>query len=195
MIVQRRIVDAGIIRTETSSSLRERCLELHREVYAVLRRSFFDPDRGRSPPCLAVVECPSGAGRDPSRLDAIAKLHAAYGAIVTGIGASAPTDTIDVSVQAWTRHFPKVDRAKSGRVQLAASVYGLETSEIGPKGTAGDIADALLLAYWGEQTFRPREPRVTVVAFDPSIAKTGYAVIRRETKGPKHGTQQDRGRR
>lgn len=50
----------------------------------------------------------------------------------------------------WTKGMPgsKNDKNKTRRVAYAASLYGREVTDFGPVTTAGNVADAVLLAFW-----------------------------------------------
>lgn len=54
-------------------------------------------------------------------------------------------------VDTWSRGIPgatKRDPHKTGRVNLAARIYGLKAEEFGPVSIAGNVADAALMAWW-----------------------------------------------
>lgn len=61
-----------------------------------------------------------------------------------------PLEVVTVPADEWSRGLPSTarDPDKTGRVRFAASLYGLEAADFGAVSVAGNVADAVLLAWW-----------------------------------------------
>lgn len=162
-----RIYEAGVITTSKGDSLRARVEHLSDQVEAICRRA-----SDLHGPITAVIEDPTGAGRDHRR--DVTKLFAAYAAICVGVRSAGVGRVIDARASVWTRSFPKGGPQKASRIASAAFLYKIDPEDLGPSRSASDVADALLMGVWASGRV---DKDCVLVCFDPSIAKTGYAIV------------------
>lgn len=126
-------------------------------------------------PSVVVVELPSTHA--PSQARGMQRVgQPIYGAAVGAVIAAAacpvnletgkriiPPGILAYPPDVWTRSLPPLarrtrdDKYKTNRVQLAASIYLRRPEEFGAKSTAGDVADAVLLAEYGLRAVKRSE--------------------------------------
>ena len=170
-----KLLDTGII-TPEGETVGERALNLAAEVGRILGGGTYC--RGG-----AVVEMPFATKRPPAGATRsvvnLPTYGVAVGVVLATVNPWMPLGQIlTPASDDWPRGWApavKGDRYKSARVQAANALYGLDlVAQCGSKSKAADMADALLMAEWG----RERLPLAgCVVAFDPSLKSTGYAVV------------------
>lgn len=147
VVARPSLLEIGRIRPDGDDDL-TRCVSLRDQVIEVIRRLVvFDE-------AIGVVETPFAAGRGKPRAVRSAITLPAYGMAVSAvlIGASDArrlTKIARARAGEWCRGLPSpgTDRKKRARVLFAASLYDLEPDAFGAETTAGDVADALLLAH------------------------------------------------
>lgn len=73
----------------------------------------------------------------------------------------------------------KDDPHKERRVRRCEELWKLAPGALGAKTTAGNVADALLLGFWAWPRMKPSllGEVERVVAFDPSVGCTGWAIL------------------
>lgn len=145
------LLEMGRIRPDGEDAL-SRCCSLRKQVVEVGRRVIMYDDA-----CI-IVETPFHAtGRKPGAVRSAVTLPA-YGMAVASVLIAVDDvnrlrevhDILLPRAGEWSRGLPGTtnDKKKKGRVNLAAAIYGVQPSEFGPADTAGDVADALLMANW-----------------------------------------------
>lgn len=100
-----------------------------------------------------VIETPQTVARGKRNTRSASTLPTygvAVGAILAGVHVPDLAERIEVSATEWTRGIPTTsrDKDKSNRVMLVERIYGMPSGSLGPKTTAGNVADAVLLARW-----------------------------------------------
>jgi Holliday junction resolvasome RuvABC endonuclease subunit len=144
------IVEIGRIKPDGDDDL-ARCVSLRNQVVDVVRRLV------GARHAVVIVELPFRAGKGRPRVTRSAVTLPAYGMAVSAvlIGAEdakwdCPSVKVGCAVAGeWCRGLPAVgeDRKKTERVLYAARLFNIDPTSFGPPTTAGDVADALLLAY------------------------------------------------
>lgn len=182
------ILDTGIIHPE-GNTVGERAIDLAREVCAVLGTGTYGG-------WAAVVEMPFAKRRPPAGARRSVVDLPTYG-VAAGVVLATTIPFVRVGQiltppsDEWpTGWAPPVkgDRYKSARVAFANSLYGLDlVAQCGSKSKAADMADALLLAEWGASRLPDAQ---VIVAFDPGMNSTGFAVVSR-LASPASETQPD----
>lgn len=169
-------IHAGVITTDKKKRLAQRLNQLVLGVLDVLSIA----DHVARDHYGIVVEFPAAYGRYGAHAaTAIPKYGMAVGATYTLCvrHTRRADDILTPGAGEWPgRDTPTTrgDPKKTGRVEYVCERFGLARKSLGPKCRAGDVADAILLADWG----RTRMPGMDrVVAFDPSLTSTGYAII------------------
>lgn len=194
MRLSSEIIEAGSFTTDSNQERHLRCIALFDRTLEILH-ACQDPGRFR----LVVIESPNEQfirGRQSPTVGG--GVGAAFGAVSTAahVGQRGPlvrgarADVRCPIAGQWSRGWcasVKDDEYKTARVAQVERLYRLSPGALGAKTSARDIADALLLAEWGVRLLE-RTPSEefglfglirpwTVVAFDPSLNCTGYAVL------------------
>lgn len=135
--------DYGLIHGSEEKGLDPRGRELVGQVQSLIK--------GVAPD-LVVVELPADGSQGSGGYGGRAAMSGPpYGFAVGCVFAAALAMGVEVrgvSVSRWAKGLPKGDDHKSGRVRAAQYLYGLPEGKLGAKTTAGNIADAILLARW-----------------------------------------------
>jgi hypothetical protein len=143
-----RLEGAGRI-TDSGGCVLERAWKLYSEVAALIGEQL----QPLSATSRIIVEVPFNKARGGPKSRRSAMTLPTYGMAVGAVACAAKASGWEVtSVPAadWSRGLPGVmkDPYKTRRVMYAASIYGRKPREFGAKTTAGDVADAVLLARW-----------------------------------------------
>lgn len=182
-------VDAGFITTDSKAGIVFRLGDIHSSVAGIMRHW---SNHGQVKPTLAaklgvVVETWWTKGLPPSAQsqdDHSRRWIPAYGASVgvTVMAAQSWGQLVElrtVAADAWAwSGVPgtRGDPHKEARVRYVEQFLGVDLSGVA-KTNAGNVADAILLAYWGRHRIKGAD---YIVAFDPALKCSGYAVVRGE---------------
>ncbi len=94
-------------------------------------------------------------------------------AYFAAVGAIATIGDDDVPADVWTRDMPSARDGKRGRIEAVRIMFGLPEADLALR-AAVDFCDAILMGDW----YLRRHAEVeSVLAFDPSLVSTGFAVI------------------
>ena len=102
-------------------------------------------------PAVIVVETPFERARGGPKATRSAMTLPAYGMAVGAVGMALAGHRVRfVAADAWSRGLPGTarDPHKTNRVRLAAAIVGVDEALFGSKTTAGNVADAVLMAWW-----------------------------------------------
>jgi hypothetical protein len=166
-----------------------RFLALADEAAAVWRSAF--SEYGGAKRVGLVVEFPADAmppGQFKNRSVAWLPTYGmAVGAILAGVcrieGFGVPPEWIlTPPASRWWRGIApptKDDPHKERRVVRCETLWNLKPGSLGAKTTAGNVADALLLGFWGWPRMRGslHGECERVVSFDPSVGCCGWAIM------------------
>jgi hypothetical protein len=149
-----RLIQAGTITpiTPDGASAVERCRSIRCQVLALCREN----------PRVVVIETPFATPRGGPKQRRSTLTLPNYGISVGYVCAAADqwregrivadieAEVVTVPADEWSRGLPSTarDPDKTGRVRFAASLYGREVAEFGAVSVAGNVADAILLAWW-----------------------------------------------
>lgn len=157
------ILEAGLIKTRPSdgASRQERLDDLIQQTAAVLKRHA-DTSAART----AVVEFPFSRARPGGHATrsilSLPTMGMAVGAVYATARAHGYPTVLTPGSDEWPGNTvppTRGDDHKTARVRYVESLYRLREGELGPKTTAGNVADAILLARWGIWTTRTDTPR------------------------------------
>lgn len=180
--------DFGIITTKSETDLVDRMIELRRDVRGVLDLARSHGNRSRQ--VAYVVEMPAKRGAYREHLATTIPMYGmAIDNIVMAIcdstlGVNRPTILGELALltpraDEWPwKGLPstKGDKSKVARQEWCMTLYGVSRAELGAKTQgAGDVADAMFMADWA-QTRVPQGTEI-IVAFDPSLVRTGFACL------------------
>lgn len=144
-----KLVEAGRITPDHSGP--DAAIELHAEVRDLIAARSSDVVIVETP--AAGRRAPGGGSFDKRSVVTLPSYGMAVGVCLAAALEWAPRlkhHVMHVPADEWCRGLPSTrgDKNKSGRVRLAASLYGRDVSAFGAPSTAGNVADAVLLARW-----------------------------------------------
>lgn len=184
-----RLLDYGIITSNANASWAERSREVVSSISEVLLGYWREANAMPGPIQHAIaVEFP-GPGVSSNRN--VAYLPR-YGVAVGWVMAECfhPTSSEwgwvgTPTASEWSKAIgapgTKGDKLKTKRQEYVRRILGVEMNVSATRG--GDVADAILIAHWAAREARLASLRAgnpatpLVVAFDPSITSTGYAIL------------------
>lgn len=150
--------DFGLIRNAEGGDILERVRQFRDELLTLMEKSV---------PDLIVVETPFARARGGQKVKRSALSLPTYGiavgtALCAAVGHQStrhlhgprPVKVISVPVDTWSIGIRSGGEYKENRVQFATWLYKLREGIFGAKTTAGNVADALLMARWALATRR-----------------------------------------